>query len=237
MTARALAIGAVALGPCPRIVAAGGQDDVDALLAAVDADMVELRADLFAAPSPEAVVPALRRLRDAGRPVILTARAEREGGRAMPEATRAAIYAAGIAHADAVDVEIASEALARDVVAQARDTDRTVILSAHDFATTPPRDRLLALVDDGFARGADVVKLATTAATPQDLRTLVDVTLAARERGVVTLGMGPFGPLSRVVLPAAGSLLTFAAAGRPTAPGQLPVAELASLLRRLWPAG
>lgn len=234
---RALAIGPVALGARPRIVAAGGEDDVDALRAATDADLVELRADLFAAPSPETIVAALTRVRAAGRPVILTVRAEREGGRAMPEAMRAAIYAAGIAHADAVDVEIASEALARDVVAQARAAGRLVILSAHDFAATPPRERLAALVDDGFARGADVVKLATHVETPDALRTLVDVTLATRERGVVTLGMGPFGPLSRVVLPAAGSLLTFAAAGRPTAPGQLPVTELAALQHRLWPAG
>jgi 3-dehydroquinate dehydratase I len=110
-----------------------------------------------------------------------------------------------------------------------------VILSAHDFTATPSRDTLLALVEAARALGADLPKLATHTATPDDLRTLIDVTLAARADGVVTLGMGPFGPLSRIVLPAAGALLTYGAAGRDTAPGQMPVAELATLIRRLFP--
>src|SRR3989442_1234936 len=57
-----------------------------------------------------------------------------------------------------------------------------------------------------------------------------------RARGIVTLATGPAGPLSRLVLPAAGSLLAYGHVGHPTAPsGQLPVAELAALLRRLLP--
>src|SRR5258706_489898 len=81
--------------------------------------------------------------------------------------------------------------------------------------------------------GADVTKLVTHARDLDDLRVLLEVTLVARARGIVTLATGPAGPLSRVVLPAAGSLLTYGHVGRPTAPsGQLPLAELAALLRR-----
>jgi 3-dehydroquinate dehydratase len=66
------------------------------------------------------------------------------------------------------------------------------------------------------------------------VRTLLEVTLAARTRGIVTLAMGPFG-VARVLLPAAGSLLTYGYVGQPTAPsGQLPLGELAALLRRLY---
>src|SRR5207244_3975766 len=48
-----------------------------------------------------------------------------------------------------------------------------------------------------------------------------------RARGIVTLATGPAGPLSRVVLPAAGSLLTYGHVGRPRptpppAPGAAP---------------
>jgi 3-dehydroquinate dehydratase-1 len=60
------------------------------------------------------------------------------------------------------------------------------------------------------------------------------VTLANRAAGVVTLAMGAYGPLSRVALPAAGSCLTYAAAARPTAPGQIALAELAPMLDRLY---
>ena len=86
------------------------------------------------------------------------------------------------------------------------------------------------------AGGADLTKLVTHARNLGDLRVLLEVTLAARARGIVTLATGAAGPLSRVVLPAAGSLLTYGYVGHPTTPsGQLPATELAALLRRLLP--
>lgn len=230
----AVRIGTVVLGDRPRIVAAGGEAELDALLAADGADVVELRADLFAAPTAESVVAALRRLRAGGRPIILTARAAAEGGRPMDEAVRRAIYLTGLAAADAVDVEIASAALVGDVVPAARAAGKTVILSAHALDATPPNDALLSLVDEAEAAGADVTKLAAHARDLEDVRRLLEVTLAARRRAIVTIAMGAAGTLSRVLFPAAGSLLTYASVGGPTAPGQLPVGELAALLRRLY---
>jgi 3-dehydroquinate dehydratase-1 len=232
---REVAIGGVALGPRPRIVAAGGEDEIEALGRAEGADLVEVRADLFADPEPGAMVAILRRLRAVGRPIIFTVRAEAEGGRPLDEKRRAALYEAALAYVDAIDAEIVSSALIVDLVPAARAAGRTVILSAHALEATPPSDSLISLVDRGFGLGADVVKLATHASTVDDLQTLLTVTLASRRRGVVTLAMGPFGPLSRLVLPAAGSLLTYGHVGKPTAPGQLAVAELADLLGRFYP--
>ena len=155
----------------------------------------------------------------------------------MDEARRRDLYAAGLPHADALDVEIASSALAAELAPRARAAGKTVILSAHALDATPPTATLLQLVDRAQALGADVTKLVAQASAPEDLRTLLEVTLAARARGIVTLAMGPMGPLSRVLLPAAGSLLTYGHVGRPTAPsGQLAVAELAPLVRRLLPS-
>ena len=235
--ARRLAIGRVELSPdTPRIVAAGGDAELEALASADGADLVELRADLFADPRPEPVANALAGLRSAGRPIILTVRAAAEGGRALDDARRLAIYDAGLAHAAAIDVEIASEALAASLVPRAKAAGRLVILSAHALDATPSARALLALVDRAEALGADVTKLATHARDLADVRTLLEVTLAACERGIVTLAMGPLG-VSRILLPAAGSLLTYGYVGQPTAPsGQLPVAELAALLRRLYGA-
>jgi len=231
---REVAIGGVALGPRPRIVAAGGESELEALAGADGADLVEVRADLFDDPEPGAMVAALRRLRAAGRPIVFTVRAEAEGGKPLDERRRKALYDAALPHVDAIDTEIVSTALTVDLVPAARAANKLVILSAHALQATPPQDGLVSLVDRGFGLGADVVKLATHAASMDDLRTLLAVTLAARRRGIVTLAMGPLGPLSRLVLPAAGSLLTYGHVGRPTAPGQMTVGELGELIRRLY---
>ena len=231
-----LHIGAVVLGDRPCVVAAGGEHEVEALVAAAGADVVELRADLFDTPSVAGVTRALTRLREGRRPILLTARAASEGGRAMPEALRRDIYDAGLALADAVDVEIASMALASAIVPAARRAGRTVILSTHDVQTTPARTDLLARVARAFDAGAHVAKVATHATSLAHLRILIDVTRGLAPQPVATLAMGPMGPLSRLVLPAAGSLLTFASVGTPTAPGQMPLGELGPLMTRLFPA-
>src|SRR2546430_1908136 len=235
--ARRLAIGSVQLSDrAPRIVAAGGEAELEALATAGGADLVELRADLCEEPRPETLPALLARLRAGGRPLILTARAAAEGGRPMDEARRRALYTSGLPHADAIDVEIASTALAAELVPQARAAGKTVVLSAHVLHATPPAAALLGLIDCAEALGADVTKLVPHARDLGDLRVLLEVTLVARARGIVTLATGPAGPLSRVVLPAAGSLLTYGHVGHPTAPsGQLPATELAALLRRLLP--
>jgi 3-dehydroquinate dehydratase-1 len=232
---RDLAIGTVRLGGRPAVVAAGGETDLEALATAGAADLLELRADLFEEPTPPRALAAIDRLRAARRPIVFTVRAGSEGGRGMPDGLRAELYRVALPVVDAIDLEIASSELAAEVIPAARAAGRTVLLSAHDFAATPSRDALVALVARARGLGADLPKLATHAATLDDLRTLLEVTLATGADGVVTLGMGPLGPLSRLVLPAAGSLLTYGAAGRGTAPGQLPVAELAALVERLFP--
>ena len=230
------AIGGVTLDTRrPRVVAAGGVAELDALLAAEGADIVELRADMWDAPDPAALPGLLGRLRSGGRPIILTARAAAEGGRALDENVRQALYVAGLEHADAVDVEIASSAIIGTLLPRARATKRTMILSAHVLAATPPATTLLALAERARALGADLTKLVTHAADVDDVRTLLEVTLAVRHHGVVTLAMGPLGN-ARVFLPMAGSLLTYAHVGRPTAPsGQLALPELVALLRRFYP--
>jgi 3-dehydroquinate dehydratase-1 len=232
----ALQIGGVTLGERPRLVAAGGDAEVGALANAAAADVVELRGDLFADPSVTEVTAALERLAAAGRPILFTARAASEGGRAMDEERRAALYDAALPFVQALDVEIASRALVERLAPLARARGCLLILSAHDFSQTPSTDDLATVAERGRALGADVVKLATTTQSFADVQTLLAVTLAQRPAGVVTLGMGPYGPLTRIVLPAAGSLLTYGSVGRPTAPGQIAVAEIRRVFDSLLPA-
>jgi 3-dehydroquinate dehydratase-1 len=64
---------------------------------------------------------------------------------------------------------------------------------------------------------------------------LLEATLAAQPRAVATFAMGPLGVGSRIAFGMAGSLLTYGCVGRPTAPGQLAVAELRTWLDRFYP--
>jgi 3-dehydroquinate dehydratase-1 len=231
-----LRIGDVVLGERPRLVAAGGDAEVEALGAVDGADLVELRADLFADARPATVTAALARLRGGPRPVILTVRHASEGGRTLPEERRRELYDAGLAHAHAIDVEIASAEALAALVQRARADGRVVILSAHFQDGTPPLGTLLGLVARADALGAHLTKLVTTATSMADVRRLLEATLAARPRPVATFAMGPLGVGSRVAFGLAGSLLTYGCVGRPTAPGQLPVHELRVWLDRLYPS-
>jgi len=231
----ALRIGRVALGGRPRLVAAGGDAEVDALLAADGADLVELRADLFDDPRPATVTAALTRLRAGRRPVILTVRHASEGGRQIAEPHRQALYEAGLEHADAIDVEIAFADALAPLVQRARDAARLVILSAHFTDGTPAIGTLLSLVARAETLGAHVTKLVTTATSRRDVRVLLEATLAAQPRAVATFAMGPLGVGTRIAFGMAGSLLTYGCVGRPTAPGQLAVAELRTWLDRFYP--
>src|SRR5947199_233690 len=118
---RRLAIGSVQLSDrAPRIVAAGGEAELEALATAGGADLVELRADLCEEPRPETLPALLARLRAGGRPLILTTRAAAEGGRPMDDVRRRALYTSGLPHADAIDVEIPSTALPAELAALLR---------------------------------------------------------------------------------------------------------------------
>ena len=231
-----LKIGSVPLGGRPLVVAAGGDAEVEALAGADGADVIELRADLFDDPGPASVTRALTRLRAGGRPVILTVRHASEGGRAMPDAQRLAIYDAGLAEAHAIDVEVATAEVLAPLVTRARDGGRLVILSAHDHERTPALGTLLGWMARADALGAHVAKVVTTATSLDDVRTLLEATLSAYPRPVATFAMGPLGVGTRVLCGLAGSRLTYGAVGRPTAPGQLGIGELRAWIDRFHPA-
>jgi 3-dehydroquinate dehydratase-1 len=231
--ARSLAIGTLVLGQDrPRIAVpftdgATRPDVADAV--ARGCDVAELRADLCSAFDAPHLLAALAPF--AGVPLLATIRHGDEGGGWRgAEADRLALYRALLPRVDAIDVEIASE-IGRPVIAAAREAGKLAIASFHDFAKTPADGALAAVVERGRARGADVVKIATTVASPADLRALAR--LLVEHDDLIVVGMGARGVASRVLFPLLGSLLTYASAGTQTAPGQLALDELVELLRRI----
>lgn len=212
-----------------------------AALSGLPVDMGEWRYDL-AAPlegGPGSLLPAiLEALGD--KPLIFTYRtpAEKQGGGPAPLDYAAAILAAAQAGADLVDIEWnRGQKLAAQLGRGAREAGCKTVFSCHDFLGTPSvalMVQTLLRMEDG---GGDVVKLAVTPQTPEDVLALLTATQEAGQRlsvPLITMSMGRLGMASRLCGGLFGSCLTFGAAARESAPGQPPVEELARTLGLLY---
>jgi 3-dehydroquinate dehydratase/shikimate dehydrogenase len=185
---------------------------------AVGADLVEVRLDTARDPDADGV------LRDRRMPVLVTCRAEWEGGqfKGSEEEREALLRRALDAGADYVDVEWAAPCRERVV---ARDPAR-VVVSAHDFTGVPSdlADRVAAM----RASGAAVVKVAVMASSLCDQLALIDLASPPGDRTrpcrQVLLAMGEAGLATRVLAERLGNVWTYAGDG--VAPGQIPAERL-----------
>ncbi len=194
-------------------------------------DVAELRVDAFASRSAASVLAELAKYD--GIPTLATIRSRAEGGAwAGREAEREKLFLALLPHVGAIDVELAAPALLAELGPAAREAGCLLIASHHDFERTPEPSALADLIARAHGAGADVVKIAAAVRAPEDIRTLAAALLAPAEIGRIVIGMGEAGLATRVLFPALGSLVSYAHAGRSTAPGQLPLDELVDLLRR-----
>ena len=82
--------------------------------------------------------------------------------------------------------------------------------------------------------GADIPKIAVMPQLKRDVLTLLEATLEMSEQyakgPIITMSMAGTGVASRVVGESFGSAVTYGAAGRRSAPGQLDAKELAGVL-------
>ena len=197
------------------------------------ADCVEFRMDL--ADTPLEALEAY----DGDLPLLVTNRAEWEGGEAADEGRIDALVAA-LEHDAVAAVDVELEAVAHgdggEVVAAARAAGVTTVVSVHDFEATPPEDELSRLLERAADVG-DVAKVAVTATDRADTLALLSATRAATEDGrrVATMAMGEVGRHTRAVAPVYGSRIGYAPVdpGRATAPGQYDLATLADLVESL----
>ncbi len=103
----------------------------------------------------------------------------------------------------------------------------------HDFVKTPTKEELVRRLSAMQKLGADVAKIAVMPSDKNDVLTLLTATheAACADCGpVITMSMGGCGMVSRLLGEAFGSALTFAMAGRASAPGQIPIEELREIL-------
>ncbi|GAA2411752.1 type I 3-dehydroquinate dehydratase [Streptomyces glaucosporus] len=234
----------------PKVIAplTGGSPEqlrsqVDALLD-VRPDAAEWRVDHFAPLTDTAAVTATARElaeRLAGIPLLFTCRTRAEGGRAdiadeaYGELNTAAVRSG---HVDLVDVEYRRRPdVVERIVETAHEHGVPVIASNHDFSGTPGRDEIVARLREMQDLGADICKIAVMPHSAADVLTLLDATRTMHEehadRPLITMAMGGLGLVSRLAGRVFGSAATFGMVGTASAPGQIDVGELRTVLEVL----
>ncbi|HZK23980.1 MAG TPA: type I 3-dehydroquinate dehydratase [Oscillospiraceae bacterium] len=212
-------------------------------MARLQPDLVEWRVDYFrAAKNLAAVTAALFKLRTVlpACPLIVTCRDHVEGGcQELSQPFRMALLQTLLqtGQTDFIDVEYS---LGQDklvpLLTAAQQQGAHVIVSYHNFAQTPAPSALFAKLLQLQKTGADIIKIAVMPQEPQDVLNLLTATLTfatdAAQVPVVAISMSALGTISRLAGSTFGSAITFASGQAASAPGQLPFAQLKSLLKQ-----
>ena len=170
-------------------------------------------------------------------PMIATARHPGEGGVGnLTLAQRRSLLEDSLPWASAIDVELRSAKSLASLIATAHQHGRTVILSHHNFTSTPSLASLKELSSRASDLGADLFKVATLLRNPADLQRLIALQTAKTPVPVTAMGMGPAGRFSRIVLSGFGAPLCYGWLGKPQVSGQWPALELAGVLSEVLPA-
>lgn len=200
--------------------------------ASLGAGLLELRVDSFTSIEPGRLLASFEKLKKITElPILLTIRSAKEGGQAeLPDRERVAMYGALIPFADLVDIELSSSGIRKNVVDSAKRAGKRVIVSHHDFESTPGDKKLSKIIESAREAGGDIVKIASMVKTRDDLKRLAG--LLCSDDGLIVIGMGPLGKPSRVFFPMLGSLITYGSITGSTAPGQMSLKEMRTELRR-----
>ncbi|MCI5855871.1 MAG: type I 3-dehydroquinate dehydratase [Agathobacter sp.] len=206
-------------------------------------EMIEWRVDAFGhANDLNAVRDVLEQLKPLVTDTILvyTYRSKNQGG--MGELSQDEIYdlheiAAEEQIVDFIDVEFMEAKNAPKEIRKLQEKGTYVIASHHDFGQTPRADILEMILERMHGSDAAIVKLAVMPNDVGDVLTLLQETYRFHARypetPIITMSMGSLGCLSRVAGELVGSCVTFGAFDKASAPGQLPVEELDTVLRIL----
>ena len=115
----------------------------------------------------------------------------------------------------------------------ARANDIKLILSFHNFSFTPGLETLDQRFLQADQLGADIAKVAVMPRSLEDVLTLLSATLSASQKlriPLISMSMGPYGSLTRLFGWTFGSALTFAVGASSSAPGQVPIDDLNTVL-------
>lgn len=210
-------------------------------------DMIEVRIDYLGRLEPKQYADVTRRAYEAAgdKIVLVTLRNGTDGGPFIAEDDYyGEVYEAVLTEgrADIVDIELFRDAaMVRRLVDAAHKKGVKVIISDHEFKFTPDEGELIRRLMLEQEAGADILKLAVMAASPEDALTVMNATAKVRHyysnRPMLTMAMGKWGVLTRITGEGFGSDLTFASVGgKASAPGQIPAEDCLNVLEVLHKA-
>ena len=237
---------------CVPLVAedAGTLEAILSSLAGQSFDLLELRADYLhgletaASGEPEKSLGRIRAYFP-DRPVIFTIRTENEGGLftgPYSSYERLILDAAKSGLADLADVELYRLGKnAGHLVDALHSLGVKVIGSCHFFDRTPELSEMTKMLTAMQSLGADITKLAVMPENKEDVMRLLTASVLMDERYAdrpfITMAMGRVGQISRLTGSFTGSCVTFASAGRESAPGQVSVGMVRKAMKILEEAG
>ena len=210
-------------------------------------DVVEWRIDWFEGVFDfDALVDALTELRAAlgTLPLLMTFRTSKEGGEKAIDAEAYAelnIKAAQTGLVDLIDVEVfTGDEIVSRIIREAHAAGVKVVASNHDFDKTPDKEDIVGRLRKMQAMDADIPKIAVMPRSKRDVLTLLAATEEMAtdyaDRPIITMSMSGTGVISRLCGEVFGSALTFGAAAKASAPGQMGVEDLSTVLGLLHKA-
>ena len=156
-------------------------------------DIVEVRLDLLGMTAVPDWLSLCSAIEKAGKPVLLTLRTAREGGKwDQSDEARLPHLVQALSALSAIDVEFVSP-IREELCNVAQQQGKTVVVSFHDFEHTPPQTDLQRIVDDASASAAAIPKLATMVTDPADIERLEQLLQSNAAGPICVIGMGDMG--------------------------------------------
>lgn len=210
----------------------------------INLDLVEWRVDYYEkVENINAVKELLASLREIliDTPILFTFRSVKEGGekeisKEYYVKLNKEILATKLV--DLIDVELfTGDEVVKEIVTAAHDFDIKVIISNHDFLKTPLKEEIIYRLRKMQELEADLPKIAVMPQNQNDVLTLLSATNEMvqkyADRPIITMSMSKIGVISRLSGEIFGSALTFGAAKKASAPGQIAASDLHTLLNIL----
>ena len=167
------------------------------------------------------------------KPLLLTCRHPKEGGdnNISEPLKRVSIIEPLLSHASAIDIEISTANEMKNLITEAKSKNIQVVLSYHNFEITPNLAELKTIATAAKDKGADIIKIATTTNTIQELITLLTFSENGSIENLSFMGMGKFGMSSRLVAAQSESVLNYSAIAETSIEGQWQLAAYREALK------